>query len=212
MHLSMTIDAIRERINSNLHFLGTVVTNAHQRRNHYQTDGRGSLDYSARCWAQFAAIHGFCMRPRGELSTSCDILQGDGRLRRRARTAQGSLAVTKSARGIGNVLDGILSTGFRHPTDTTLAASEPAQPPAAIAQAAHDFTIPQQTGSRRGRPLGKNKTMAQPKEKVTVWLSSPLVAVYRDWSREAPQSIQPLSRESPCRLSRPPTNFKNRPR
>jgi chromosome partitioning protein len=32
MHLSMTIDAIRERINSNLHFLGTVVTNAHQRR------------------------------------------------------------------------------------------------------------------------------------------------------------------------------------
>ena len=93
--------------------------------------------------------------------------------------------MTKSARGIGNVLDGILSTGIRHPTDTTLAASEPAQPPAAIAQAAHDFTIPHQTGSRRGRPLGKNKTMAQPKEKVTVWLSSPLVAVYRDWSWEA---------------------------
>ncbi|MFZ1937046.1 MAG: AAA family ATPase [Thermoguttaceae bacterium] len=32
MHLNTTIDAIRERINSNLHFLGTVVTNAHRRR------------------------------------------------------------------------------------------------------------------------------------------------------------------------------------
>jgi hypothetical protein len=33
--------------------------------------------------------------------------------------------------------------------------------------------------------LGKSKAATQPKEKVTVWLTSPLVAAYRDWSWEA---------------------------
>lgn len=32
IHLNMTVDAIRERVNSDLHFLGIVITNAHQRR------------------------------------------------------------------------------------------------------------------------------------------------------------------------------------
>jgi len=91
--------------------------------------------------------------------------------------------VTKPGTGISNVLNGILSTearaGIAPPTPAA------AQQPATAMPAATGRKHVSQTGSRRGRPLGKTATPKQPKEKVTVWLSSDLVASYRDWSWEA---------------------------
>ncbi|MEN6406805.1 MAG: hypothetical protein ABFC77_10065 [Thermoguttaceae bacterium] len=91
--------------------------------------------------------------------------------------------MTKSGTGISNVLNGILSTearaGIAPPTPVVAQ-----QPP--IARSAGDGRKPtSQKGSRRGRPLGKTTTPTPPKEKVTVWLSSDLVASYRDWSWDA---------------------------
>jgi hypothetical protein len=60
-----------------------------------------------------------------------------------------------------------------------------ARQPAAAAIAADNDGLPRQTGSRRGRPLGKTTSPRLLKEKVTLRLSSPLVASYRDWSWEA---------------------------
>ncbi len=84
--------------------------------------------------------------------------------------------MTKTGTGISNVLDGILSA-------TTRADIAPA-----TFTATPQPVIPKPAGharSRRGRPLGKTATSAQPKEKITVWLSGALVASYRDWSWEA---------------------------
>jgi len=91
--------------------------------------------------------------------------------------------VTKSATGISNVLDGILSPGAR--AGIAPATPAPTQQPAIAKPAANDCKRAGHIGSRRGRPLGKTAEPRQPKEKVTVWLSSDLVASYRDWSWEA---------------------------
>jgi hypothetical protein len=92
--------------------------------------------------------------------------------------------MSKRANGILSVLDGILSRE-NHPSHSATSASAIAQQPVAAVQAADNRSLPRQVGSRRGRPLGKATSSALPKEKVTLWLSSPLVASYRDWSWEA---------------------------
>jgi hypothetical protein len=92
--------------------------------------------------------------------------------------------MSKRANGILNVLDGILSRE-NQPSLSATSASAIAQQPAAAGQAADNRNLPRQTGSRRGRPLGKATSPVLPKEKVTLWLSSPLVASYRDWSWDA---------------------------
>ncbi len=92
--------------------------------------------------------------------------------------------MSKRANGILSVLDGILSRE-NQPSLSATSASAIAQQPAAAVQAADNRSLPRQAGSRRGRPLGKATSPALPKEKVTLWLSSPLVASYRDWSWDA---------------------------
>jgi hypothetical protein len=93
--------------------------------------------------------------------------------------------VSNRANGILGVLDGILSRENQQQSQITTPASTIARLPAAAVLAADNDGLPRQTGSRRGRPLGKATSPALPKEKVTLWLSSPLVASYRDWSWEA---------------------------
>jgi hypothetical protein len=92
--------------------------------------------------------------------------------------------MSKRANGILSVLDGILSRE-NQPSHSVTSASAIAQQPAAAGQTADNRSLPRQVGARRGRPLGKATSSALPKEKVTLWLSSPLVASYRDWSWEA---------------------------
>jgi hypothetical protein len=93
--------------------------------------------------------------------------------------------MSKQAGGILGVLDGILSQEKQQPSPLPASAAAIAQFPAAIGRAADDPTPSRPAGSRRGRPLGKATSPVVPKEKVTLWLHSPLVASYRDWSWEA---------------------------
>jgi hypothetical protein len=93
--------------------------------------------------------------------------------------------MSKQADGIRGVLDGILSQEKQHPGRLPASATAIAQSTAAIGQAAGNPDVSHPAGSRRGRPLGKAASPGVPMEKVTLWLHSPLVASYRDWSWEA---------------------------
>ena len=92
--------------------------------------------------------------------------------------------------GIIGFLDQILTAG---PSDTLPhsriggrpAASRPT--PAAVQAAG----TPAGT-ARRGRPPGKAPATATPKEKVTLRITSTLVASYRDWSWEARSQLSQL--------------------
>jgi len=92
--------------------------------------------------------------------------------------------MSKRAGGIIGVLDGILSQEKqRSPLPATATAIDPLS--TVGGQAAENPDLSRLAGSRRGRPLGKAVSPRLPKEKVTLWLHSPLVASYRDWSWEA---------------------------
>ncbi len=93
--------------------------------------------------------------------------------------------MSKQAGGILGVLDGILSQEKQQPRPLPASAAAIAQFPASTSQAADNPDPARPPGSRRGRPLGKAALPGVPKEKVTLWLHSPLVASYRDWSWEA---------------------------
>ena len=93
------------------------------------------------------------------------------------------------------VLDGILSQEKQQPSPVPASATAIAQFPAAAGQAADNPDPARPAGSRRGRPLGKAASPGVPKEKVTLWLHSPLVASYRDWSWEARSQFSHLSRK-----------------
>ena len=93
--------------------------------------------------------------------------------------------MSKQAGGILGVLDGILSQETQQPRPVPASATAIPQFPPATSQAADNPDPARPAGSRRGRPLGKAASPGVPKEKVTLWLHSPLVASYRDWSWEA---------------------------
>ncbi len=92
--------------------------------------------------------------------------------------------------GIEGLLDQILSTGHAStlpPSQTGLRPRASRPGPAAIG--ASDTPT---TTARRGRPPGKASSMATPKEKVTLRITSTLVASYRDWSWEARSQLSQL--------------------
>jgi uncharacterized protein (DUF4415 family) len=93
--------------------------------------------------------------------------------------------MSKQAGGILGVLDGILSQEKRQPSPLPPAATAIAQFPAAIDRTADNPALSRPAGSRRGRPLGKVVSPGVPKEKVTLRLTTDLIATYRDWSWEA---------------------------
>jgi hypothetical protein len=87
--------------------------------------------------------------------------------------------------GIHNVLDGLLSPTRRSDEHTECEAAKPAErrgPEAAKLATSH--ALSRTVEARRGRPAGRS-ALAEPKSKVTFWLSRPLVESYRDWSWEA---------------------------
>ena len=93
--------------------------------------------------------------------------------------------MSKQAGGIRGVLDGILSQEKQQPSPFATSATAIAQPPTAIGQLADNSNLSRPPGSRRGRPLGKAASPGVPKEKVTLRLTTDLIATYRDWSWEA---------------------------
>ena len=92
--------------------------------------------------------------------------------------------MTKQAGGIRGVLDGILSQEKQQPSPLPASPTAIAQFAVAVGQTADKSDLPRPQGSRCGRPLGKAASPGVPKEKVTLWLHSPLAASYRDWSWE----------------------------
>jgi uncharacterized protein (DUF4415 family) len=93
--------------------------------------------------------------------------------------------MNKQAGGIRGVLDGILSQEKQQPSPFPATATAIAQLPAAIGHIADNSNLSRTAGSRRGRPLGKAVSPGVPKEKVTLRLTTDLIATYRDWSWEA---------------------------
>ena len=92
--------------------------------------------------------------------------------------------MSKQAGGIRGVLDGILSQE-KQPSPLPAPATAIAQLPAAVGHATDNRDLSRPAGSRRGRPLGKAASPGVPKEKVTLRLTTDLIATYRDWSWEA---------------------------
>jgi uncharacterized protein (DUF4415 family) len=85
-------------------------------------------------------------------------------------------------RGITGLLDGILSPSGQ-PVPNSPKASQhknclPTRESASPSTPAAPIPV------RRGRPPG-NATASSPKEKVTVWITSTLIADYREWTWEA---------------------------
>jgi hypothetical protein len=89
---------------------------------------------------------------------------------------------TPQIRGVTGLLDGILSParpaapncGNKSQPKNTSPTNEPPSP------STPSFPVP----VRRGRPPG-NGAPTSPKEKVTVWITSTLIADYREWTWEA---------------------------
>jgi hypothetical protein len=87
---------------------------------------------------------------------------------------------TPQVRGINGLLSGILSAEPAAPLPP------PSRKPRNIPLT--NVVVPIAPKSviavRRGRPPGPS-AVAEPKEKVTVWITSTLIAEYRDWTWEA---------------------------
>jgi hypothetical protein len=84
-------------------------------------------------------------------------------------------------RGITGLLDGILSP--QEPAADSHNANQPRKSTPAE-QIGTTPVLPPATAVRRGRPPG-NAAVVAPKEKVTVRITSSLIAHYRDWTWEA---------------------------
>jgi len=92
--------------------------------------------------------------------------------------------------GIVGLFDHILSTAHadRFPSSRTGPGPGASRPGPAAIDAAGTPTAT----ARRGRPPGKAPSMVTAKEKVTLRITSTLVASYRDWSWEARSQLSQL--------------------
>jgi hypothetical protein len=96
---------------------------------------------------------------------------------------------TPHIRGVTGLLDGILSPARQTAADTGQAHQPTNNTP--IGQSAVASARPLRVTVRRGRPPGKANA-ALPKEKVTVWITGSLIALYRDWTWDARCQISQL--------------------
>jgi len=88
--------------------------------------------------------------------------------------------------GIHNVLDGLLSPNHQPDESPKLKIAKPAEKHhAKITEPDAVQILSNATGARRGRPLGKYSISSTPKQKVTLLLTTNLIAAYRDWSWDA---------------------------
>jgi hypothetical protein len=89
---------------------------------------------------------------------------------------------TPHVRGVTGLLDGILSPVPQRVPDCPHARQPKNTPPTPESPSPSTPQFPVRV--RRGRPPGKGNA-ALPKEKVTVWITSTLIADYREWTWEA---------------------------
>jgi hypothetical protein len=87
--------------------------------------------------------------------------------------------------GIGGILDGILAATSANHADSPRNVSAPENPQGSVHPETTSTDEIPKISARRGRPLGQGKERKIPKEKVTVWLDTALIARYREWSWEA---------------------------
>ena len=91
--------------------------------------------------------------------------------------------------GIAGLLDQILATGH---TDTLQLPQSGSQPGRSRPVPVATNAVGAPSAARRGRPPGQASVRARPKEKVTLRMTSTLVASYRDWSWEARSQLSQL--------------------
>jgi hypothetical protein len=89
---------------------------------------------------------------------------------------------TPQIRGVTGLLDGILSPARQLVPDCPHARQPKNTPPTNESRPPSTSLFP--VPVRRGRPPG-NGARTSPKEKVTVWITSTLIADYREWTWEA---------------------------
>ncbi len=92
--------------------------------------------------------------------------------------------------GIVGLLDQILFTGHADMVQPSRTGSRPGR--SRPVPAATDAASTPTAAARRGRPPGKSSQTARPKEKLTLRITSTLVASYRDWSWEARSQLSQL--------------------
>lgn len=92
--------------------------------------------------------------------------------------------------GIAGLLDQTLYTGHADTFEPSRTGSRPGRSrPIPVVTDAAGTPI---AATRRGRPPGRGSVTAGPKEKVTLRITSALVASYRDWSWEARSQLSQL--------------------
>ena len=96
---------------------------------------------------------------------------------------------TPHIRGVTGLLDQILSTGESKPADFEVKDSSIANLHGRTGS--NDRQYVPRVVARRGRPSGKAAAAAS-KEKVTVRITTDLIAAYRDWSWEARAQLSHL--------------------
>jgi hypothetical protein len=94
------------------------------------------------------------------------------------------------AHGIAGLLDQILSAS--HANTLPRSHTRPRPGPSRAGRDAIDPAGTPTTAARRGRPPGKASSMGAPKEKLTLRITSTLVASYRDWSWETRSQLSQL--------------------
>jgi len=110
----------------------------------------------------------------------------------------------KSLRGIDGVLGDLLSPPPRN-VDGANETSQQTEPPFPSAPVSRRVTVSDSSclrGARRGRPLGRQRGVRCPREKVTLRISSTLASEYRDWSWEARCSLSALVEKALVEYSR----------
>jgi uncharacterized protein (DUF4415 family) len=95
--------------------------------------------------------------------------------------------------GIPGLLDELLSPPAAAKAARRI-ASKAREPQGPLPNAGPTQELPSTAtcGARRGRPAGQSSATAQPREKVTLRLSTTLIAAYRDWSWEVRSQLSHL--------------------
>jgi len=183
-----------KRVQSGSPILGAVITNAHRRR---KITEQVRLEVShlypllGTVRAERAAL---CHNGRGSsASWTTSKALDDYAQSVVEQLAAGAAHEHTQVRGIAGFADGILSA--QAPRPPSRFPSQVAKPaPSARQRIGPAYRSQIVIAVRRGRPAGDCPAVPVPKEKVTVWITSNLIAEYRDWTWKAPRQLSHLIR------------------
>ena len=188
-HLHVTAQAIQERVNPDLRILGAVITNAHRRRK-ITNQVRAEVGHLYPLLGTIRADAPPLVRDDGGNDSPAHHIKSPRGLRGSRRTvAAGTAMTTPHIRGVTGLLDQILSTAEPKPADFEFNDSSTARLHGRTGS--NDCRNVPRVVARRGRPSGK-AAAATCKEKVTVRITTDLIAAYRDWSWEARSQLSHL--------------------